>query len=109
MIDRSASVTAPITVAASQTDSALVSAVSGSRIKVLGFWSISASTSTFVFNSKGSGAGTAISPVLTPTANQSFQMSNSDAPLFQTNKGEGLTLTTGAGGNTVLIVTYVVV
>jgi len=106
--DRSVQSSGLKTVAASQTDSAIVAAVPGARIRVLGYWANSASTSTFVFNTKPTGAGSAISPTVTPAANQNTNISNGGAPIFQTNVGEGLSLTTGAGGNTGLVVSYVV-
>jgi hypothetical protein len=108
MLDRSIQTTGLKTIAQSTTDGALISAVPGSRIKVLGLWVFSASTSTFVFNTKPSGAGTAITPVITGSANLNTIINNGGAMLFQTNVGEGLTLTTGAGGNTIVLCSYIV-
>jgi hypothetical protein len=96
-----------VTVAASQTDSVVVAANPNARIRVLSIWCLSASTSTYVFNSKGSGAGTAITPTVTGSANLTLAVSGADTPLFSTNLGEGLALTTGAGGNTTVLVSYV--
>jgi len=108
MFDRSVQSSGLKTIAAGTTDGAIVSAVPGQRIRVIGFWANSVSTSTFVFNTKPSGAGTAISPIVTPAAAQNTNISNGGTTLFQTNIGEGLTLTTGAGGNTGVVVSYVV-
>jgi hypothetical protein len=67
------------------------------------------STSTFVFNSKGSGAGTGIGlTAITPTAGQLFNWDSSHG-LFETNAHEGLTVTTGAGGNTNFQFAYVII
>ena len=57
-------------VAASQTDSALVTAVPGRKIRVRSFLLNQGDTtaSTVVFNSKPAGAGTAISPSLKAAA-----------------------------------------
>lgn len=87
-------------IATATTDGAIVTAVSGKRIRVLAVVAINAGTATTItFNSKSGGAGTAISAA--------FQALNNGpilpyAPVgwFQTNSGEGLTATTSAAGST---------
>jgi hypothetical protein len=98
------------TVAASQTDAALVAAQAGKVIRVLGVFALCGGTATtLVFNSKGSGAGTAISPVFPNGANGGFNLPvDSFAGYFDSNAGEAITCTTGAGSSTVLIIRYVV-
>lgn len=92
-------------VAASQTDSSLVSAVAGKKIRVLTVaLSCGATASTAVFNSKGAGAGTAISC----TFNNSISLPDGEG-YFETNSGEGLTVTTGAGSTTGVLVVYTLV
>lgn len=93
-------------VAASATDSVLVAAKAGKKIRVLSFILNQGDTtpSSVTFNSKGAGAGTAISPALKASANGGF-VANS-AGWFETIAGEGLTVTTGAGSTTGIIVTY---
>lgn len=94
-------------IAASQTDSVLVAAVPLSKIRVIGFIINQGDTtpSTVTFNSKGSGAGTAISPALKAAANGGFVAECGDG-FFETNSGEGLTVTTGAGSTTGIVVVY---
>lgn len=97
-------------VALSATDSVLVAAVAGRKIRVLGLILNHGDTtaSTVTFNSKGAGAGTAISPALKYAANGGTSLYNADG-LFETNVGEGLTVTTGAGSTTGIVVTYTIV
>jgi hypothetical protein len=99
-----------VSVAASQTDSALVAAQgAGLKIYVLGFrFQAAATPSTAVFTTKPGGAGTAISPVYSPTASLFYGIDFSHVTLFNTNANEGLSLTTGAGGTTVGEVWYIV-
>lgn len=98
-------------VAASQTDSALVSAVAGSSIKVLGLVAKCGGTATNItFNTKPTGAGTAISPLFANGINGDTTLpetENGDG-WFETNVGEGLTCTTGAGSATGVLVIYAI-
>lgn len=95
-------------IAASTTDSSLVAAVTGCKIRVLSFIVNHGDTtaSSVTFNSKGSGAGTAKTPALKGAANGVVGASNDRSGLFETNKGEGLSVTTGAGSTTGILVTY---
>lgn len=95
-------------VAASSTDSNLVTAVANKKIRVLSFLFNQGDTtpSTVTFNSKGSGAGTAITPALKAAANGGFVAPAGGFGWFETNAGEGLTVTTGAGSSTGIIVIY---
>lgn len=84
-----------------------VSAVAGSRIRVLSYSASAGAASTITFNTKPAGAGTAITPLISLAANGTMAESDNNG-LFQTAVGEGLSLTTGA--NTVgLRFTYIVV
>src|ERR1041384_8313943 len=96
-------------IAASTTDSSIVAAVTGKRIRVLAYSTQCGGTATtLVFNSKGAGAGTAISSTQQPAANGG-RVANQ--PLggfwFQTNAGEALTATTGSGSQTGVEVIYI--
>lgn len=93
-------------VAASQTDSVLVAAITGAKIRVIGFLINHGTTtaSTVTFNSKGSGAGTAISPALLYSPNGGTSVTN-EFGFWETNAGEALTVTTGAGSTTGIEVT----
>lgn len=95
-------------VAASQTDSVLVAANGTNKIRVLAVVINQGDTtaSAVTFNSKGSGAGTAISPLLKGPANGGFVLPYNEKGWFESLSGEGLTVTTGAGSNTALIVDY---
>jgi len=95
-------------VAASQTDSVLVAAATGKKIRVHGFILNHGDTtaSAVTFNSKGSGAGTAKTPAHKGPANGGFVVTESTGAWFETNVGEGLTVTTGAGSTTNISVIY---
>jgi hypothetical protein len=94
-------------VAASATDSVLVAAVAENKIRVTSVVINHGDTtaSSVTFNTKGSGAGTAISPALKYPANGGTTGHNPDG-WFETLTGEGLTVTTSAGSTTGIIVTY---
>jgi hypothetical protein len=96
------------TIAASTTDSVLVAAASGEKIRVRSFMINQGDTtpSAVTFNSKGAGAGTAIFPALKYAANGGTSLNDNAKGWFETNSGEALTVTTGAGSNTGIIVTY---
>lgn len=95
-------------VAASQTDSSLVSAVTGNKIRVLSFIINQGDTtaSAVTFNSKPAGAGAAVFPALKAAANGGFVAPYNPHGWFETLKGEGLTATTGAGSTTAIAVVY---
>lgn len=91
-----------------QTDYSLVAAVSGKKIRVTHFLLIAGAVNTdFTFNSKGSGAGTPISPLF-PCADRSGAVGPfTPGGWFQTNEGEALTCTTSNSGvNTGLLFGY---
>lgn len=91
-------------IAAGQTDSAIVVAVAGKKIKVLALHAQAGGTATNItFNS----ASTAISPVYANAANGGIVLSFNPAGWFQTVAGEALTATTGAGSSTGITLTYI--
>lgn len=97
-------------VAASQTDSSIIAAPSSSdrRFRILSVAFVTGATATNVtFNSKGSGAGVAISCAFQNAANGGAVLNFNEAGWFETSKGEALTATTGAGSTTGIQVTYV--
>lgn len=96
------------TIPASQTDSSIVAAVAGKRIRIHQLIVMCGGTATtLVLNSKGAGAGTAITPTFPNGANGGFVLPPSkDEGWFDTGIGEGLTGSTGAGSSTVLMGTY---
>lgn len=96
-------------VAASQTDSSLVAAVSGTPIKVLGLAAVCGGTATnLTFNTKPSGAGTAISATFALGINGIFVLDETESKdgWFSTLTGEGLTCTTGAGSTIGIQIIY---
>lgn len=94
-------------VAASQTDSALVAAKAGKRIAVMSVAFVAGGTATnATFNSKPSGAGTAISMTFANAANGGAVLGHNPHAWFVTQTGEGLSLTTGAGSTTGVQVVY---
>ena len=101
--------TAFANIAAGTTDGSIVAAVTGKKIRILGYTVMCGATATtFVFNSKPAGAGNAIGMTLQNAANGGVERSASAGTfLFQTNPGEGLTATTGAGSTVGVNVTYI--
>lgn len=94
-------------VAASQTDAQIVAAIVGRKIRVLGFCAVAAATATnLTFNTKPSGAGTAISCLFANGINGGEVLPPNELGYFETNVGEGLSCTTGAGSTTGIQVIY---
>ena len=95
-------------IAASQTDAAVVAAVSGYKIRVLAYTLMAGGTATNVtFNSKPGGAGTAISCLHACNANGGITTHEAGGGWFETIASEGLSVTTGAGSTTGIQVIYV--
>jgi predicted aconitase with swiveling domain len=94
-------------VAASATDSVLVAAVTGAKIRVLTFLINHGDTtaSSVTFNS----ASTPKTPALKGAANGVIGAAHDRAGLFETARGEALTVTTGVGSTTGIMVTYEVI
>lgn len=96
-------------VAAAATDSVLVAANfgTGARIRVVGVFvnAADAGVCTFTFNSKGGGAGTAISPTFKIPLNGGFVLPMEEG-WFETNPGEALTITTAAASAIGVIVIW---
>ena len=94
-------------VAQSQTDEPLVGAVTGKKIRVLAaFFMAGGTATTLVFNTKGAGAGVAISCEFANGANQPGSLQFCPVGWFETAAGEALTVTTGAGSTTGIQVVY---
>lgn len=94
-------------VAASQTDSSIVSAVTGKRIIVhQAFYNCGDTATDLTFNTKGAGAGTAISSLIENGSNRGEVLPFSEVGWFETVAGEGLTVTTGAGSATGINIVY---
>jgi hypothetical protein len=95
-------------IAASATDSVLVAGQTGTRVRVISLVINQGDTtpSSVTFNSKGSGAGTAISPPLKASANGGFVLPENTDGWFSTLAGESLTVTTGVGSTTSVLVTF---
>lgn len=94
---------------AAGTDGAVISAVAGSKIRVLSYAVSGAAggVATITFNSKPSGSGTAITNLFSLPANGNINEADNNG-LFETASGEGLTATVGT--NTVGVrITYILV
>lgn len=92
----------------SAVDFVVVAATVNKRIRVLGF-SVSCTTNTlWQLNSKGSGAGTAISPLFNALASALVVAPITEYGYYETNVGEGLTISTAPGGGVAMTVYYVV-
>lgn len=97
-------------VAASQTDTVLVSGATKRMILVIGLTAECGATATDItFNSKGAGAGTAITMTFQNGINGGFVLPYSEVGWFKTNSGEALTCTTGAGSTTGVQVVYQII
>lgn len=95
-------------ISASTFDSVVVPAVAGKRIHVLSVAVLTGGTATTcTFNSKGAGAGTAISMQFQNGANGGAVLPYNPKGWFVTAVGEALTASTGAGSQTGIQVTYV--
>lgn len=95
-------------VAASQTDSSIIAAVSGKKLRVISMVAVCGANATdLTFNTKPSGSGTAITGVFQNAANGGEVLPFNQSGWFETNAGEGLTATTGAGSTTGITMTYV--
>jgi len=94
-------------IAASQTDSSMVAAASGRKIRVTSLAIKSAGTATNVtFNSKPSGSGVAITPLFAMGVNDDLVLPHNPDGWFSTLAGEGLTVTTGTGATVGILVNY---
>lgn len=92
---------------ASSTDASVVDAVPGKRIQVCAVVFVCGGTATnATFNTKPSGAGSAISALFANAANGGAVLPFAEAGWFATNVGEGLSLTTGSGSATGVQVIY---
>lgn len=102
--------TANVVVAASQTDSVLIAAASGSKIRVIGYSIGSAGTATtWTLGSKaGAGATTVVCGPFNTVANGAISVYG-DYGLFDCVDSEGLVVTTGAGANTTFFINYVLI
>lgn len=94
-----------VNVAQSQTDAEVWPAEPGKKLRVLAAYAIGPTATALTFNRKGAGGGTAISGAFTaangvPTVNLPFNPHG----WFETEGGQSLTVTTGAGGTTAVMV-----
>lgn len=95
-----------VAVAASQTDSVVWPAESGARLRVLAAYAVTPTATALTFNTKGSGAGVAVTAAFTSAAGEpTLNLPFNPYGWFLTNPGEALTVTTGAGGTTAILVT----
>lgn len=94
-------------VAASQTDSVLVGAIASTKLRVVSVVTVAGGTATnLTFNSKGGGAGAAISPLFANAANGGFVLPNNRMGWMESATAEALTVTTGSGSTTGILVYY---
>ena len=103
-------------VAPSTTDANIITGMDAKVIRVIGGWVVAAGTATNItFNTKPIGSGTVISSTIYCGINGGLVMPLptpvpfGQAPFgyFDTNKGDGLTVTTGAGASVGVTVVYV--
>jgi len=93
-----------LNLAASATQTSLVAAVTAKKIRVLSVYAVAGGTATnLTFNS----ATTVISPLLANAANGGIALSHNPGGWFETVAGEALTVTSGAGSTTGLMVNYI--
>jgi hypothetical protein len=97
-------------IAAATTDGAIVAAVAGRRIRVIAAVFMGSGTATtLTFTTKPAGAGSAISCLFANAINGGAQLAFNPAGWFETNIGEGLSATTGAGTAIGIQLVYAVV
>lgn len=103
--------TAFANVSPSQTDAVILAGDVNLRcIKVVSVAFVAGATATnATFNSKGSGSGTAISCLFANGANGGAILNRNEDGWFSTNGGEALTITTGSGSTTGVMVNYIYV
>ena len=89
----------------SVTDDTVIAAVTGKKLRVLALAVVCGSPASSVLFQ--SGTANDKTPTLTPGANGGFVLPFNPVGWFETNAGEALTLTTGAGSQTGTIVVYV--
>jgi hypothetical protein len=82
-------------------DDSYVTAVPGARVRVTAMSVVAGATAqSLTLKSKPAGASTAISPLYAFGANGGMVLPYNPDGWFDTNLGEGLTVTTAAGGST---------
>lgn len=92
---------------AAQTDQVLITAVTGKKIRVLSMFCQTGPVETNIaVNTKPAGAGTAVSPTFQNGQNGGAVLPFSPIGWFETNVGEGLSVTTGAGSTTGISILY---
>jgi hypothetical protein len=98
-----------VNVPALTTDQILIAAVAGEEVHVLAIVAQAGTTATnLTFNSKGSGAGTAISPQFQNNNNTGEVLPFNEHGWFTTIVGQGLSCTTSAGSTTGILILYAV-
>lgn len=97
-------------ISASTTDGPLISAVASKAIRIVQFQMVAGATATNVtFNTKPTGAGSAISPLYANGANGGAIANYNPEGWFTTTPGQGLTATTGSGSTVGILVGYVTI
>lgn len=94
-----------LAIAASTTDGAIVSGVAGKKVRITSLLVVPGSATTVTVNSKGAGAGTALTPAL---AAVTVLPPNSDG-WFESNIGEGISVSTSTGAASAVTINYVIV
>lgn len=102
-------------IAQSQTDSVLIAGSVGVVYRVIGGFAIAATATNVTISSKGTGASTPITSLMPYGANGGIswplpaQQDTGNPPFgyFETNRGEALTVTTGAGASTGITLVYI--
>lgn len=100
--------TAFANIAASTTDGTLVAASGSKRIRITGVVVMTGNRATDItFNSKPSGAGTAITCLFACSANGGFVMPFSPTGWFESSGDEGISVTSSGGSTTGIQCTYI--
>ncbi len=98
------------TVTSASTDTALTTAVTAKKLRVLSMTAACNGTATLVqVNSKGTGAGTIVWGTAGLAVNSNVVLPFNKHGWFQSGSGEGLTVTTGSGGVVGVNVSYIAV
>jgi hypothetical protein len=92
-----------LAIGASTTDGAIVTGIPGKKVRITSLLVVPGASTTVTLNSKPAGAGTALTPALGAVT---VLPPNSDG-WFESNVGEGISVTTSAGAPSAVTVNYI--
>lgn len=95
-------------IAASQTDDAFIADVASYKIRIVSLLLFCDAATTVTINTVDAAADTALTPIFALAAKTPLLLPMNPKGWFESvNAGEGISITTGAGGNTSIIAHYI--